>query len=350
MEELFRFLPLPIKFDEKATQVLESDPNSKNIPYRVQLLRTGTFYHHQMGEIKVTSEMLKSMIQNFTNRVRGIDLAIDYKHDSEDIAAGWIDQLELSEDEQELWAVVKWTPQGMKRLADKEFRYLSADFHMNHTDNETLQTFGPTLYGAGLTNRPVVKKMEPVVTLMEKKPNQKKGNDMSDELKTKIASLEAENKKLSEENKKLGEDYQAMEAKLQDFDMSPEEMKKLISELKSKIEYLEKEKEAMMADKKLAEKNSSFDKLLSEGKAVEAQRDAYLKDDMAKFIELAGEVNFAEKGTGKEKPKTTLTYEAEVMKLAEEKVNKGMDLGSAISVVLTENDELRKNYEAESLI
>lgn len=133
----------------------------------VQLFRTGTFYHSEYGQFQIKPEDLKTMEHNFKNKVRGIDIAIDYKHDSEDIAAGWIQSLELSNDGTELWAKVDWTPQGKKVLSEKEFRYLSPDFTFNYQDNESLKKFGPVLLGAGLTNRPTIKNMEPVVELSE---------------------------------------------------------------------------------------------------------------------------------------------------------------------------------------
>jgi hypothetical protein len=55
-------------------------------------------------------------------------------------------------------------------------------------------------------------------------------------------------------------------------------------------------------DKKLSEKTSNFNKLLSEGKAVEAQREAFMKDDTVKFAELAQSVNLQGNGSSQEPP------------------------------------------------
>lgn len=133
----------------------------------IQLFRVGTFYHPEYGKFDITPEALKAMETNFKNKIRGIDIAIDYKHDSEDIAAGWIKELYLSSDGKELWAKVDWTPKGSQVLGEKEFRYISPDFTFNYQDNESLKKFGPVLLGAGLTNRPTIKNMEPVVQLSE---------------------------------------------------------------------------------------------------------------------------------------------------------------------------------------
>jgi len=77
---------------------------------KIQLFRIGTFYHSQSGKVEVSSEMLSEMKKNFDSKIRGVDIAIDYKHDSDDIAAGWIKGLVLSDAGDELFAEVEWTP------------------------------------------------------------------------------------------------------------------------------------------------------------------------------------------------------------------------------------------------
>lgn len=147
----------------RAPALKLSEEPSKDI----QLFRVGTFYHPDYGKFEITPDALKAMEKNFKNKIRGIDIAIDYKHNSEDIAAGWIQELYLSSDGKELWAKVDWTPKGNQVLSEKEFRYISPDFTFNYQDNESLKKYGPVLLGAGLTNRPTIKNMEPVVQLSE---------------------------------------------------------------------------------------------------------------------------------------------------------------------------------------
>lgn len=161
MQKHFRTPCRPIIFSETA-------PADK-----IQLFRAGTFHHPEYGKFDITPQVLAEFKKNFDNRARGIDLAIDYKHASEDVAAGWIKDLTLSQDGQELWASVDWTPNGKKVLQEKEFRYISPEFTFQYQDNETLQKHGPTLLGAGLTNRPVIKKMEPIVELAEGAPSER---------------------------------------------------------------------------------------------------------------------------------------------------------------------------------
>ncbi len=93
------------------------------------------------------------------------------------------------------------------------------------------------------------------------------------------------------------------------------------------------EKDKMKQDMQMKEKENSFTKLLSEGKAVVAQRDAFLKGDMDEFIKLAQPVNLKAAGSGAGNDETD--SDSKVMKLAEELAkSEKIDLGTAISRAL----------------
>lgn len=335
----FRFLPFEVKFSDESLRKALEDPNSKKIAEDIQILKAGTFHHPQYGKIDVTTELMETMVRNFNEGVRNIELAVDYEHNSNGIAAGWFKSLYLSEDKQELWAQVEWTPKALRKLAEKEFRYVSADFNTNYQDNETLQEFGPTLMGAGLTNRPFVKGMTAAVALSEHKIGEEQMT--LDEAKKKIADLETENKKLSEGV-----------AKLEELEMSPEEMMAEIKMLREKLKGMEDSQAKLQEEKMLAEKKGQFDKMLAEGKVVEAQRDAFMEDNTVKFAELAGEVNLKGKGTnGGKKDDDVTDPEGQVLSLAEAMMKeKKISCADAISVVLSENPKLREAYEANTAV
>ncbi len=315
MSKTLRSVPIAIKLDEASAE-------SSSVPEKVQLIRTGTFTHPQYGTFDISKDHLKSFKKNFEDRARGIDLAIDYSHESAKEAGGWIKTLELSDDESELWATVKWTPMAAKKLSDLEYRYLSADFSMNYVSNESLKEFGPTLLGAGLTNRPVIKEMSPVLELTEGKGNEMDPKDKQiQELQAKIAELEAALK---------GKDGE-------------------LSDVKTKMGEFESDKKKLEEEKKLAEKKSKFDALLTEGKVVEAQREAFMSDDAMKLAELSQPVKLDTAGNpgNPDKDKKDEPVDTQIMKLAEKMVadKKAKDLAGAISLVLQENQELRnKKY------
>lgn len=339
------------------TQAREIKFSDGDIKKGVQLLRCGTFYDARYGKLDVTSATLLSMKKNFDDKVRGVDLSIDYKHESDDIAAGWITDVYLANNNTELWAKVDWTPNGQRVLADKEFRYLSADFIFDYQDNETLQKFGPTLFGAGLTNRPVVKNMEPAIELHELTPQGRARM-------TEIEKLQADLKAEQEKNKTLSEQLAAPKpaaaaaAAVDPDAKADDDLKKQIEDLKAQLaamqvqnaEYAKQCKE--MQDKaQLAEKKAKFQALLSEGRAVPAQEDAFLKDDMIKFAELSGAVNLHSQGHNGTPPAPAAgSVDDQILALASKKLaeDKSLDIKKATSLVLKENPVLANQRRAKA--
>ena len=127
------FRSTPIKLSENIFINTEN-----GISDDIQVLRVGTFFHN--GQIvNVVKSDLKSMIKNFSDGVRGIDLMLDYSHESEKEAAAWFEDLYLSDDGKELWAKVDWTDDGADSVRKKKYRYISADFNFAYKDNETFK-------------------------------------------------------------------------------------------------------------------------------------------------------------------------------------------------------------------
>lgn len=301
-------------------------------PEKIQLFRTGTFHHSEYGTFQITKEVLASMVKNFTDNVRGVDLAIDYKHENDDIAAGWIRGLELADEGESLWATVEWTPKGSKVLADKEFRYMSPEFAFEYQDNETLKKFGPTLFGGGLTNRPTIKNMEPVVELQEgaasavptSQPQKPKGVEAMD--------------------------YKAMDPAAVDG-MGPDELKKMCKEMLGELKKAGEVAAQAAAEKAMSEKKSKFAVMLSEGKVVKAQEESFLAGDMETFASLAPtkKLNEGEQGSGGQPAAPAVTDTAEqaqdeILKqaskmLSEKKIG---SMGEAIKAALQANPELKQ--------
>jgi phage I-like protein len=349
---MFRGAPISIRLDE----ITSGSTNPNIIPRQVQLLRTGKFYSQEYGELNITKEILLSMKKNFDDRVRGIDLAVDYKHDSEDVAAGWFKDIYTRNDDNELWADIDWTKNGEMVLSSKEFRYISAEFDFNYEGNEGSVKFGPTLFGAGLTNRPFIKDMKPVIDLSEKSLTKGKAMDEKDK---KIAELEAIVESLKKQITDLEHEKKTPLPVSESHQTNPESgpvtnvdaLKSELEEMKKQIlVYQEKEKK-FEEEKKLAEKTNSFNKLLSEGKAVEAQRAAFMSGDTVKFAENARPINLGGMGSSHDAPggdgKKT-DAQAEILRLAKVALSekKVKDLGEGIKKVLIENADLRQQYEA----
>jgi hypothetical protein len=342
----------------------------------MQILRTGEFSDARYGRFEITSPMLADMVKNFSEGVRGVIPALDYKHESDDVAAGWFKALYLKDDGNELWADIEMTPKGEKILGDKEYGYVSADFDTEYQDNETLKKFGCVLLGAGLTNRPVIKRMESVIQLAEKEkdPVSEKisklvGEGYPQDQAVAIA-LEMQRKgKLSEEETKMEEKMKEMEAKLSEMEAKLAESEKMCGEYKAKLadmEAMKKPEGEMMPEEEkkpeieielaaakkelaevkgkltLAEKTSEFSVLLSEGKACEAQREAFIAGDMKSFIEKAVPVKLAEAGHAAKPPvEGNKEPEEEVLSLAKKlSEEKKISMKEAISQVLKTNNKL----------
>lgn len=334
----------PTHFRTPGFKVLLAE---SGVSEKIQLAKAGTFWHADYGQFAITPEMLKKMSENFAANVRGVDLAIDYSHENEDVAAGWIKSVELDDGGQTLWAQVDWTPAGQKALSDKEFRYISPEFMFNYKDNETLKEYGPTLLGAGLTNRPTIKRMEPVTQLSEMPKETPKPVE--------TPKPKPQPKGVTKMGDQPMPDQAAMDA------MTPEQLKALCVQLMSEVKKMSDAAKAAAGDKAAAEQKVAaaerkleFAKMLSEGKVVAAQEKHFIDGNMVEFAKAAGSVNLSEKGNGGNPGSTgsaeTVTIEtreqaeAEVSKLAQVKLTEksASSLGDAIKMVLKEKPELSK--------
>lgn len=126
----------------------------------VTVTRTGRFRDPRYGEFEITKAMLLSMVENFDKRTYGQDIFIDVAHQPSNGAAGKVAKLSIEGDR--LRALVEWTPYGVEAIRGKGYVYLSAEYHENFQDNETGAKHGPVLLGAGLTVRPVIKRLDPI--------------------------------------------------------------------------------------------------------------------------------------------------------------------------------------------
>lgn len=300
----------------------------------VQLLRLGKFPHASYGDLEITSQHLQEFKRNFDDNVRRVDLAIDYFHNSSQEAAGWIKEVELRNDDTELWIKPEWTPTAAKKLSDKEVRYISADFSFNYTDKEENKTYGATLFGAGLTNRPHIKNMRAILSehfdcdkvdrVMNAIENQQTENEMNfDEMLKSVAELSEDQKAQLAE--KLG--YSAKVNMTEDA-----------AKLSEEIETLKSEKDK-------AERELAFTKMLSEGKVIPAQKEAFMANDMAAFAAAFAEVNLEESGSDKEQKSEQdesdiEKAEKQLAEAMEKYVADGMSYQEASAKAIFENPKL----------
>lgn len=363
-----QFYAPPFMVDLETVKLADGTASQTVIAQKVQLIRCGTFFHEQYGKLEITPTILKAFVKNFTDKVRKIDLAIDYKHESEDVAAGWIKNIYFDDNSNALYAEIDWTSNGKRVLIEKEFRYVSAEFNLDYQDSESLRKYGPTLLGAGLTNRPFIKGMEPVVPLSE-------GENMSavmtpEEMTKAIQGMQAALEKLggnkeadegAEDDEAKGKDKPAPAAddgKGDEKDLAEANaaLKKQLADMSKKCDDLMAAKGKEDGDKAASEKKKKFDLMLSEGKAVEAQRASFMSGDLDAFTAQAKplkdkKISLSEKEAGAT-DEVDSDPQKQLLKLADGLVadKKAPDKISALSMVLHDpkNKALKESYEKRS--
>jgi phage I-like protein len=127
----------------------------------IHAMGLGKFHHPMYGQIDLTPERIKRFADNFANRVRGIDIAIDYDHRAHGgDAAGWVRKAEPRSDG--LWLFVEWTKSAYQKLKEKAYKYFSPEFLDEWEHPETRIKFKDVLFGGGITNRPFLKNLVPI--------------------------------------------------------------------------------------------------------------------------------------------------------------------------------------------
>lgn len=189
---------------------------SGNIPTSIHFMSTGHWHAPWHGNFEMDSTDLAEMVANFDNGVAMVEgskkLPINYGHDMGGKAAGWITKLYVSDDGQELWGDVEWTPSALKALKDGEYCYISPEWNPRsfpYQDPEDEESWLDNVFtGAGLTNIPLFKKLKPImasiVTGGSRKASNTRGGDMNLE-QVRVKKLE----ELNDEEKAFLEEHKA---------------------------------------------------------------------------------------------------------------------------------------------
>jgi phage I-like protein len=134
---------------------------------RIPVAKLGSYRDRRYGAFSITAQDFASWKRNLEGPLGG-RAPIDFDHAPEKgqgtKAAGWITGLEL--DGKHVMGTVQWSRAGVEAIKGREYAYISPTFTRSWRDEEG-RDHGRTLIGAGLTNRPFLKKDMPAISLSE---------------------------------------------------------------------------------------------------------------------------------------------------------------------------------------
>lgn len=144
--------------DELILQDAEVESNSS----WVEIIRIGNWLS-SFKNFQIKKETLLDFVKNWAENVLRLsknELQFNYGHRSDKEAAGWIKDLKI--EGRRLMGFVEWTPEAVKKIQDKEFRFISAEIALLYEDQETNKVTPNVILGAALTNIPFVRGLKPV--------------------------------------------------------------------------------------------------------------------------------------------------------------------------------------------
>jgi len=371
------------------------------LPTRIMIMKAGTWADSVKGNLIISTEDLKEMVENFNRGLgqagEGIGLPIDFSHNDWAEAAGWIQGLVVEGDT--LYAdPVSWTSKGEEALRGGLYKCFSPAFYPSclgewHDPENWERTARNVLEGGALTNIPFFKDLSPIMA----STSHNQGNEDKNTLYINASNEKENHMDLAEvrakENDSLSEDERNFltENKGQ---LTPEELAKFGFEApKAEEEEQEEEQEqeevetpeaqAVLAAIKSGEKvlveastikslqatakkyetekaEAEVQKHIARGAIKADQKDAWTKKVMAdnSTLELlqnlpdnqvlASEIGASTKTADATSPTAQIENLANARVEAARKENRTLDFGTAVSQVMKENPELAKQYQSES--
>ncbi len=127
----------------------------------IEMFRVGKWNHPQHGVIEGNTNLFNDFISNWKSNVLGREIALDKTHDPSEGATGWVKDMKIVGDR--LKALVEWTPWGLDLIQNKGFKYFSPEYRDSFTDKESGKVYKNVLFGGGITNRPFLTNLSPIV-------------------------------------------------------------------------------------------------------------------------------------------------------------------------------------------
>lgn len=129
------------------------------------------------GKLELTASLFEEFVSNW--KAGGSPaLPVDYNHDEQGPASGWIEDLRIGASGC-LEGAVKWTDDAAAEIKADKRRYLSPTWSMQHVSRTSGEKGGPWLYGAALLNDPFFDSMPRVAATASTQHQPHKEQDMS---------------------------------------------------------------------------------------------------------------------------------------------------------------------------
>lgn len=281
-----------------------------------EVCKVGKFADWRYGVLDLTEEMLNELVKHFNSKILETDVALDADHMSHKGALAWIESMRVKKGI--LLAKFRdWSEEGKEALFERKFKYFSIEFgpRTKVKDDGTKVITPNVLMGIGMTNRPVVKGLEPTFlseSIQKELGNSNQPGKPEDHMQVKElimkfgSSLVKADAVTAADHKRFSD--MLGELPKEDHD---EDLTKLSSNVEAKAKETAEAEAKKLSDAKTAEK----DRKLSED-----EKDAKLK-------ELSGKVGgFEERETAR-----ILTENIAAVTLSD-KVNTGFPAASAEKV------------------
>lgn len=199
--------------------------------FQKELLRVGSWYHgaSKDGILKVTKEMLKSIIKNFKDKVLD-NVFVPLGHPTVDDPSknvGEVKDLELSKEEDKLIATIDVKEKSIaEKIHDGLIKGISASFIENYIKKDNGEHVGPTLFHAALVNEPYIKGMEGFVPLSDELKDSLVIPILNIDVPTVLSEMEKRIKELEEKLDKNNETSEETSEEETPKEETPEETSK----------------------------------------------------------------------------------------------------------------------------
>lgn len=125
----------------------------------VHALPLGSYNHPVYGKIEIDSTRANKFAKSVKEKTRGIECSINYDHNNEAEASGWVKDAEARGDG--LWLQVDFVKDAADKIKDKKYRYFSVEFDDQWEDSQG-NKHEDVIFGGALTNRPFMKNLTPI--------------------------------------------------------------------------------------------------------------------------------------------------------------------------------------------